>query len=143
MTEKNELPLAGIRVLEFSHAVLGPACGVILADLGAEVIKVEPAPAGDPTRQLKGFGMGYFPMFNRNKKSIAVNVKTPEGKEIIHKLLVETDVLVKRIISQPRALSSAAATSRASLIRVSCVSSSASVRPRTKRKLRCPSLVKV
>ena len=67
-------PLSGLRVLEFTHAVLGPSCGLILSDLGAEVIRVEPLD-GDPTRKLKGFGMGYFPFFNRDKKSIAVNLK--------------------------------------------------------------------
>lgn len=87
-------PLAGIRVLEFTHAVLGPATGLFLADLGAEVIRIEP-PEGDPTRRLKGFGMGYFPFFNRNKKSLAVNLKDPQGLEIIKKLLATTDVLVE------------------------------------------------
>ncbi|MEJ5225880.1 MAG: CoA transferase, partial [Anaerolineales bacterium] len=66
-------PLSGLRVLEFTHAVLGPTAGLFLADLGAEVIRIEP-PEGDPTRRLKGFGMGYFPFFNRNKKSLAVNL---------------------------------------------------------------------
>ena len=87
-------PLAGLRVLEFTHAVLGPSCGLILSDLGAEVIRVEP-PDGDPTRKLKGFGMGYFPFFNRNKKSIAVNLKDERGLKVIHKLLDSTDVLIE------------------------------------------------
>ncbi len=87
-------PLEGLRVLEFTHAVLGPSCGLILSDLGAEVIRVEP-PDGDPTRKLKGFGMGYFPFFNRNKKSIAVNLKDERGLEVIHKLLDSTDVLIE------------------------------------------------
>ncbi len=63
-------PLAGLRVVEFTHAVLGPACGLVLADLGADVIKVE-KPEGDDTRRLKGFGMGYFPFFNRNKRRLS------------------------------------------------------------------------
>ncbi len=88
------LPLKNIRVLEFSHAVLGPTCGMLLADFGAEVIKVEPA-SGDPTRRLKGFGMGYFPYLNRNKKSLAVDLKQDAGKEIIHKLLPATDVVIE------------------------------------------------
>jgi len=88
-------PLANLRVLEFTHAVLGPATGLILSDLGAEVIRIEPVPDGDPTRKLKGFGMGYFPFFNRNKKSIGVNLKDPRGLEVIHKLLDSTDVLVE------------------------------------------------
>ncbi len=86
--------LASIRVLEFTHAVLGPACGLILAELGAEVIRVEP-PSGDPTRELKGFGTGYYPFFNRNKKSIAVDIKTKAGRQIIFKLLERTDVLIE------------------------------------------------
>ena len=87
-------PLSGLRVLEFTHAVLGPTCGLILSDLGAEVIRVEP-PNGDPTRKLKGFGMGYFPFFNRNKKSITVNLKDPQELEIIYKLLDSTDILIE------------------------------------------------
>ncbi len=87
------LPLAGIQVAEFSHAVMGPTAGMVLADLGAEVIRVEPAPRGDPTRRLKGFGTGYFTYFNRNKKSIAVNLKTDEGSEVVRRLLAKTDIL--------------------------------------------------
>lgn len=86
--------LSSLRVLEFSHAVLGPACGLVLADLGAEVIRIEPI-EGDPTRKLKGFGTGYYPFFNRNKKSLAVDIKSEQGKEIIFKLLESTDVLVE------------------------------------------------
>ena len=89
------LPLGGVRVLEFSHAVLGPAAGMILADLGADVVKIEPTPDGDPTRRLKGFGQGYFPYFNRNKKSIVVNLKTDEGREVVRKLLEDSDVLLE------------------------------------------------
>ena len=63
-------PLAGLRVLEFSHTVMGPTAGLLLADLGADVIKVEPAPLGDPTRRLGGFAAGFFPAFNRNKRSL-------------------------------------------------------------------------
>ena len=91
MTQKALLPLEGIRVVEFTHMVMGPTCGMILADLGAEVIKVEPL-TGDNTRKLLGSGAGFFPMFNRNKKSIAVDVKTPEGKEIVLKLIAGADV---------------------------------------------------
>jgi crotonobetainyl-CoA:carnitine CoA-transferase CaiB-like acyl-CoA transferase len=87
----DSLPLEGIRVVEFTHMVMGPTCGMILGDLGAEVIKVEPL-AGDNTRKLLGSGSGFFPMFNRNKKSIAVNVKHPAGKEIVLKLLGSADV---------------------------------------------------
>ena len=69
-----ELPLKGIKVIAFTHAVMGPSAGLILADLGAEVIHIEP-PTGDMTRGLKGFGIGYFAFFNRNKKSVAVDLK--------------------------------------------------------------------
>lgn len=92
---QNKLPLEGIRTLEFTHAVLGPSTGMYLADFGAEVIKIEPAPDGDPTRRLKGFGMGFSPFTNRNKKSLAVNLKTEEGKAVVHKLLATADVLIE------------------------------------------------
>lgn len=86
--------LSTLRVLEFSHAVLGPACGLVLADLGAEVIRIEP-PEGDPTRELKGFGTGYYPFFNRNKKSVAIDIKSDAGRDVIFKLLETTDVLIE------------------------------------------------
>jgi crotonobetainyl-CoA:carnitine CoA-transferase CaiB-like acyl-CoA transferase len=89
---QNELPYAGIRVVEFTHMVMGPTCGMILADLGAEVIKVEPID-GDKTRNLIGSGAGFFPMFNRNKKSIAVDMKTPAGMELVKKLVSTADVV--------------------------------------------------
>ena len=95
MTSERPLPLAGVRVLEFTHAVLGPACGLLLADFGAEVIRIERAPDGDPTRRLKGFGLGYNTYFNRNKKSFVVDLKSAEGKEIVHKLLGTADVLIE------------------------------------------------
>jgi crotonobetainyl-CoA:carnitine CoA-transferase CaiB-like acyl-CoA transferase len=85
------LPLAGIRVVEFTHMVMGPTCGMILADLGAEVIKVEPL-AGDNTRQLLGSGAGFYAMFNRNKQGLAVNAKDPRGREIVLKLVAGADV---------------------------------------------------
>ncbi len=85
------LPLAGIRVVEFTHMVMGPTCGMILADLGAEVIKVEPL-AGDTTRRLLGSGAGFYGLFNRNKLSLAVDVKQPRGREIVLKLLAGADV---------------------------------------------------
>ncbi|MEC3947471.1 CaiB/BaiF CoA transferase family protein [Sphingobium sp. HWE2-09] len=94
MTTKGELPLAGIRVVEFSHMVMGPSTGVILADLGAEVIKVEPI-GGDQTRRLLGSGAGYFPMFNRNKRSICIDLKTPEGVQLAVQLVELADVLVE------------------------------------------------
>ena len=85
------LPLAGIKVVEFTHMVMGPTCGMILADLGAEVVKIEPM-AGDNTRKLLGSGAGFFAMFNRNKKSLAVDVKSPRGLEIVLKLVAQADV---------------------------------------------------
>jgi crotonobetainyl-CoA:carnitine CoA-transferase CaiB-like acyl-CoA transferase len=90
--ERN-LPLEGVRVLELGHAVMGPSCGLILADMGAEVIKIERAPRGDDTRRLPGFGIGLFPYFNRNKKSLALDLKSQEGKEILTKLITESDVV--------------------------------------------------
>ncbi|UCG25193.1 MAG: CoA transferase, partial [Chloroflexota bacterium] len=91
----NNLPLAGTRILEFTHAVMGPSAGLVLADLGAEVIRIEPAPEGDHTRALKGFGSGFHTYLNRNKKSLAVNLKTGEGRAIVEKLLVTADVLIE------------------------------------------------
>ena len=91
MNDGNELPLAGIRVIEFTHMVMGPSCGMVLADLGAEVIKVEPL-AGDATRRLQGSGAGFFPMFNRNKKSLAIDVRQPRGLELVLKLVATADV---------------------------------------------------
>jgi crotonobetainyl-CoA:carnitine CoA-transferase CaiB-like acyl-CoA transferase len=86
--------LEGIRILEFTHAIMGPACGVVLGDMGAEIIHVEP-PQGDPTRDLKGFGTGFFPFFSRNKKSLALDIKSDEGREIIMKLAEQADVVVE------------------------------------------------
>ena len=87
-----QLPFAGIRVIEFSHMVMGPTCGMVLADLGAEVIKVEPL-AGDNTRHLLGSGAGFFAMFNRNKKSIALDLHTQGGLEAAHRLIATADIV--------------------------------------------------
>ena len=90
------LPYSGIRVVEFTHMVMGPTCGMVLADLGAEVIKVEPVGQGrhgDATRQLIGSGAGFFPMFNRNKKSLALDLHTTEGKEAVLRLIATADVV--------------------------------------------------
>jgi crotonobetainyl-CoA:carnitine CoA-transferase CaiB-like acyl-CoA transferase len=92
---QNSLPLSGIRVLELSHAVMGPTCGLILADMGAEVIKIERAPEGDETRRLKGFGAGFFPFLNRNKKSIAIDLKSERGRGVLEKLVVSADVFLE------------------------------------------------
>ena len=85
------LPLAGLRVVEFTHMVMGPTCGMILGDLGAEVIKVEPL-EGDGTRRLLGSGAGFFATFNRNKKSLALDVKSARGREVAYRLLAGADV---------------------------------------------------
>ena len=86
--------LAGIKVVEFTHMVMGPAAGLVLADLGADVVKVEPV-GGDKTRRLRGSGAGYFSMYNRNKKSLAIDLKSPEGKEIALKLIDQADVFIE------------------------------------------------
>jgi crotonobetainyl-CoA:carnitine CoA-transferase CaiB-like acyl-CoA transferase len=96
MSKASNLPYEGLRVVEFTHMVMGPTCGMVLADLGAEVIKVEPighGRNGDATRQLLGSGAGFFPMFNRNKKSIALDLQTPEGKEAVLRLIATADVV--------------------------------------------------
>ena len=86
------LPYEGLRVVEFTHMVMGPTCGLVLADLGAEVIKVEP-PAGDNTRRLLGSGAGFYPLFNRNKKSLVLDLQTPEGREAALRLIATADVV--------------------------------------------------
>jgi crotonobetainyl-CoA:carnitine CoA-transferase CaiB-like acyl-CoA transferase len=88
-------PLAGVKVLEFSHTVMGPTAGLVFAELGADVIKVEPAPEGDRTRGLGGFGAGFFAAFNRNKRSLAVDLKRKEGQAVIHRLVPTADVILE------------------------------------------------
>jgi len=88
------LPLTGLRVVEFTHMVMGPTCGMVLADMGAEVIKVEPI-EGDRTRHLLGAGAGFFPMFNRNKKSIAIDLHQPDGAAVARKLALSADVVLE------------------------------------------------
>ena len=88
------LPLTGIRVLEFCHTIMGPSAGLILADLGADVIKVEPA-NGDPTRRRIGFAAGFFATFNRNKRSFAVDLKSDEGRALLYRLASTADVLLE------------------------------------------------
>ncbi|WP_011295997.1 CaiB/BaiF CoA transferase family protein [Cupriavidus necator] len=92
--DAEHLPLAGIRVVEFTHMVMGPTCGMILADLGAEVIKVEP-PGGDKTRNLPGLGIGFFRAFNRNKKSVVLDITTEEGRVAAAELAGQCDVLLE------------------------------------------------
>jgi crotonobetainyl-CoA:carnitine CoA-transferase CaiB-like acyl-CoA transferase len=92
--ERRALPLAGVRVVEFVHMIMGPSCGLVLADLGAEVIKIEPL-AGDNTRRLVGTGAGFWVTYNRNKKSLAVDLKSAEGIEVAKKLLATADAVTE------------------------------------------------
>jgi crotonobetainyl-CoA:carnitine CoA-transferase CaiB-like acyl-CoA transferase len=93
MTAK--LPLDGIRVVEFTHMVMGPTCGMVLGDLGADVIKVEPTPKGDNTRRLVGAGAGFFMTFNRNKRSVALDVKSSDGMAAAKRLIAGADVVAE------------------------------------------------
>ena len=92
--QTDDLPLAGIKVAEFTHMVMGPATGLILADLGASVVKVEPL-GGDNTRRLVGSGAGYFPMYNRNKSSVCLNLKSEQGREAALRLVEGSDILIE------------------------------------------------
>lgn len=87
-------PLQGLRVVEFTHMVMGPTCGMVLADMGAEVIKVEPL-GGENTRRLVGAGAGFFPMFNRNKKSIELDLHHPQGAQAARRLAAGADVVIE------------------------------------------------
>ena len=93
-TKQHGKPLDGLRVVEFTHMVMGPTCGLVLADLGAEVIKVEPI-EGDRTRHLLGAGAGFFPMFNRGKQSIAIDLRHPEGAAVARRLALSADVVAE------------------------------------------------
>ena len=92
MSDRSNLPYAGVRVVEFTHMVMGPTCGMLLGDLGAEVIKVEPV-EGDSTRHLRGSGAGFFPSFNRNKKSIALDLKDTDGIAAALRLVATADIV--------------------------------------------------
>ena len=94
MASQSATPLANIRVVEFSHMVMGPSAGLILGDLGADVVKVEPVD-GDKTRNLCGSGAGYFAMYNRNKRSIRLNLKSADGLAAARRLLEKADVLIE------------------------------------------------
>lgn len=95
MVDRVNLPLAGIKVLEFSHAVMGPSAGMILADLGAQVTKIEPVPDGDRTRHLQGVGISFFPLFCRNKESLAIDLKAPGTRPAVEALVRRSDVLLE------------------------------------------------
>lgn len=95
MATEKRLPLEGITVLELGHTVMGPTCGLVLADMGADVYKVERTGKGDDTRWLKGFGSGFFTCFNRNKKSISIDLKSERGKQILLEIITQVDVLIE------------------------------------------------
>src|SRR5256885_10190357 len=95
-----ELPLDGVRVVEMTHMVMGPTCGMILAQLGAEVIKVEP-PAGDKTRSLGGMGTSFFPLFNRGKRSVVLDLARPEDRATMERLLATADVFLDNFRDVP------------------------------------------
>ena len=88
-------PLSGVRVLELGHNIMGPVCGLILADLGAEVWKVERPGRGDDTRHLSGFGAGFFTCFNRNKQSLAIDLKSDRGRALFLDLVAQADVVIE------------------------------------------------
>ena len=94
----NQAPLSGLRVLDLSRVLSGPYCTALLADLGAEVIKIETPGRGDDSRHFGPFTGGasiYFALINRNKKSVALNLKDPRAKEIVHRLAEKSDVVVE------------------------------------------------
>lgn len=90
----SSLPLAGLKVLDFGHTVMGPTCGLILADLGARVVRIE-RPQGDPTRNLKGFGSGFFGYLNRNKESLAIDLKDPDCRPVMEAAFQWADVAIE------------------------------------------------
>ena len=92
----SQLPLSGIRVIEFCHMVMGPTCGMILGDLGADVIKVEPID-GDTTRRLIHQGAGFFASYNRNKRSLALDLKSGSGLQVAEALCKNADVVVENL----------------------------------------------
>jgi crotonobetainyl-CoA:carnitine CoA-transferase CaiB-like acyl-CoA transferase len=94
MSPASSAPLAGLRVLDFGHTIMGPCAGLLFADLGADVVKVEPKD-GDATRRLPGFAAGFFATYNRNKRSIALDLKRPEGQAVLHRLAASADVLLE------------------------------------------------
>lgn len=91
------LPLAGLRVVEIGHMVMGPTCGLILGELGADVIKLEPLPGGDKTRTLTGSGAGFFVTYNRNKRSLALDFRSPAGLRIARQLIAQADVMIENL----------------------------------------------
>ena len=88
-------PLAGLRVIEFSHMVMGPTAGLVLAELGADVIKIEPLGEGDKTRRLTGSGAGFFVTFNRGKRSLQVDIKSARGLAVVKRLIATADIVTE------------------------------------------------
>ncbi|UPY37118.1 CaiB/BaiF CoA-transferase family protein [Sediminicoccus sp. KRV36] len=88
-------PLAALKVVEFTHMVMGPTAGMVMADLGADVVKVEPAPKGDSTRALTGSGTGFYASFQRNRRSLCVDIKSPRGLALVKRLIARSDVLIE------------------------------------------------
>ena len=95
MTDAPPGPLHGIRVLEFTHMIMGPSCAMVLGDLGADVVKIEPGPDGDNTRRLQGSAIGFFPSYNRNKRSLCLDLKQQAGIALVHRLAKTADVVVE------------------------------------------------
>ena len=98
MPDPTTLPLAGLRVLDLSRALAGPFCATILADLGADVIKIEPTPEGEMVRGWGPFAEGisvYYLSIHRNKRSLAVNFRDPAGLELIRIMADKADILVE------------------------------------------------
>jgi crotonobetainyl-CoA:carnitine CoA-transferase CaiB-like acyl-CoA transferase len=94
MSHSPTTPLADLRVLEFTQNVMGPSGGLVLADLGADVVKIEPV-EGESTRFLGGFASGFFNYFNRNKRSLAIDLKSDGGKKLIHRLVANADIVLE------------------------------------------------
>ncbi len=94
MSPRSGLPLAGLKVVEFTHMVMGPSTGLILGDMGADVIRVEPI-GGDRTRRLLGSGAGYYPMYNRNKRSVCLDLKSDGGIAAARALAAAADIVVE------------------------------------------------
>ena len=88
-------PLSALKIVEFTHMVMGPTAGMVLADLGADVVKVEPSPQGDSTRFLTGSGTGFYASFQRNRRSLCVDMKTPEGLALVQRLVARSDILIE------------------------------------------------
>src|ERR1700716_482427 len=99
MTGETMGPLSGLKVVDLTHVMAGPTCTLMLADMGADVIKIEKIPAGDDTRYMVppkiGDEAASFLMMNRNKKGIALDLKTPGGTKVLRRLIASADVLVE------------------------------------------------